>query len=106
MNHTPGTRTSPGTRAPIARSVVWTVALIAAAIVVPWVSFYLEPNDSSPWWTFWVPVGTWVLIALLGIAQMVRGRGARRWLGLAIILGDLIAFYLILGAIATATGGG
>jgi hypothetical protein len=90
----------------MAGSAGLTLTTIAVAFVVPWVTFYVEPDDSTPWWTIWVPIGTWILIAAVGISQMVRARGGRRWLGAVTVLGDVVAFYAILAVVATATGGG
>ena len=103
MSPTTGPRGLAHDRARVAAA--WTLAGFAVAFVVPWVSFYVEPNDSSPWWATWVPLGTWILIATLGVAQMVWGRGNRRWFGVALLLGDLVCAYVIWAMAATGTGG-
>jgi hypothetical protein len=104
MSPTTGVRESSHSGSAVAAA--WTLAGITVAFVVPWVSLYVEPNDSSPWWTTWIPLGTWIVIATFGVAQMVWDRGSRRWFGALLVLGDAVCAYVIWALAASATGGG
>jgi hypothetical protein len=103
MGPTTGLHESSRNRSVIAAAC--TLACIAVAFVVPWVSFYVEPDDRSPCWTTWVPWGTWIVIATLGVAQMVWARGSRRWFGAALVLADAVCAYVSWAMAATGTGG-
>ncbi len=72
---------------------MWTSLAGALAFCVPWLTFYMEPNDSSPWWTTWIPVGVWLLTATFGAAWVLAGGRVRR-IGAALILGDALGFVL------------
>lgn len=75
------------------RVAAWSLAAICVAFLVPWVTFFVEPNGSSPWWTTWAPLGAWLLPAAVGVAWVIAGGRFRR-IGAALILGDAIGFAL------------
>jgi hypothetical protein len=77
--------------------LAWTLVGAAVAFFVPWVTFYVEPNDSSPWWTTWVPVGAWLSTGIVGLAWLVAGGRVRR-IGVALVLGDILGFVLFLAS--------
>jgi hypothetical protein len=80
-------------RSSVAVLIAWMLASGAPAFLVPWVTFYVEPNDSAPWWTTWVPIGAWVLTGTFGLAWVLAGGRVRR-IGAAIILGEALGFVL------------
>jgi hypothetical protein len=88
----------------MARRAVWASGAALLAFAVPWLTFFVEPNDSAPWWTTWLPGSAWLVLATVGLTLLLSK--GRRSVGAALLLGGVVGFGLFWLTIPAISAGG